>query len=231
MACCVVTSYAPRLAALGMMLVAERYARRGLGRYLMDQVVREVGATPLSLFATSEGQPLYENLGFRSVGRTQRFSGTFRPADGGPGPSGRATVRPAAAGDLPAMLRLDAEVFGADRTHVLTRLPAFADHIRVAEEDGRLTGFGALWPSGHVHAVGPLVARDTDTATALFASLAGATDRELRVDVDGRHEEFLGRLGAGGLQEVSGTSVMTLGAPDLPGDRSRLFAPLSVAMG
>ena len=43
---------------------------------------------------------------------------------------------PATAEDLTAILRLDTEVFGLDRTHMITRLPAFADQLRVAEENG-----------------------------------------------------------------------------------------------
>lgn len=241
LATCVVTSYGPRMAAIGMLLVAERYARQGVARHLMQQVIESTGGTPLSLHATAAGRPLYETLGFAAVGRTQRMGGRFRPAtepggsgataspgrDGGPG----VTVRAASAGDLQAMLRLDADAFGHDRTHLLARLPAFADHLRVAEEDGELVGYAALWPSSDSHVVGPLIARDTTTAKLLVTSLAGATDRPLRTDIDDRHEELLGWLGERGLRSGSETTVMTLGVHQQPGDWTRHFAPLSVATG
>ena len=234
MAACVVTSYSQGFAAVGMLLVAERYARQGIARRLMRHVIEATGKTSLSLHATESGRPLYEELGFETVGRAERVIGHFRPRDASSGDvptAGAVTIRPAAAGDLHAMLRLDTEVFGADRTHLLARLPAFADHLRVAEDNGELVGYAAIWPSERIHAVGPLIARDTDTAKALVTSLAKATDRPLRLDIDARHGELLSLLKECGLQAGSGTTVMTYRAPELPGDWTRRFAPLTVATG
>lgn len=226
-AACVVTSYGPRLAAVGMMLVAARHARQGIARRLMRHVMEETGSTPLALYATPEGQGLYEEFGFVQVGRTERVLGRFRAEDR----PAAVTTRPAAADDLQAMVRLDLPVFGIDRTHLIARLPAFSDRLRVAEEDGELTGYAALWPSGDAHVVGPLIARDTATAKALVAALAATTDRPLRADVDARHEELLGWLVERGLEPGSRTAVMTYGIEDLPGDATRRFAPLTIATG
>ncbi|MGW1493671.1 GNAT family N-acetyltransferase [Streptomyces sp. NPDC002402] len=226
---CVVTSYGPGLAAIGMMLVAERYAGRGVGRRLMQHVVNEAGDIPLTLHATPYGQPLYEQLGFVETGRAEMVRGHLRVPESVPG--ARVTTRPATAEDLPAIVRLDAEVFGLDRTHMITRLPAFSDQLRVAEEDGALTGYAAAWPNMQTHVVGPLVARDTETAKALVASLAAGTDRPLRTDIDVRHEELIAWVKEHGLETVAFNTVMTYRIPDLPGDWTRRFAPLSVAAG
>ncbi|MEU7020660.1 GNAT family N-acetyltransferase [Streptomyces sp. NPDC046203] len=231
-AACVVTSYGPGLAAIGMMLVAERYARRGIGRRLMRQIVAEAGDTPLTLYATSNGRPLYEELGFSEIAQVEMLKGGFTFAEPAPELPPGASVRPATAEDLPALLRLDQEVFGADRTHVLARLPAFADHLRVAEHDGRITGFGALWPNVDTHVLGPLIAHDPETAQALVASLAAATDRPLRTDIDsGRHSALVSWLKANGMDRITRTSLMVRSIPDLPGDDRRRFAPLTVAAG
>ncbi|MFF0480536.1 GNAT family N-acetyltransferase [Streptomyces sp. NPDC004435] len=227
LACCVVTSYGPELAAIGMVLVAERYARRGVGRRLMRHVLAESGETPLTLHATANGQPLYEGLGFTEIGRAEMLKGRFSAA----GPVPRIPVRPATADDLQEILRLDTEIFGLDRTPLITRLPAFADHLRVAVEDGTITGFAAAWPNMDTHVVGPLIARDTATAQALVASLAAATERPLRTDVDLRHGELLTWLKENGLAPVISNAVMIRSAPDLPGDATRRFAPLTVAAG
>ncbi|MFF9148706.1 GNAT family N-acetyltransferase [Streptomyces sp. NPDC014861] len=227
LACCVVTSYGPELAAIGMVLVAERYARRGVGRRLMRYVLAESGDTPLTLHATANGQPLYEGLGFTEVGRAEMLKGRFSAAGAAP----RVPVRPATAEDLQEVLRLDAEVFGLDRTPLITRLPAFADHLRVAVEDGAIIGFAAAWPNMDTHVIGPLIARDTATAQALVASLAAASDRPLRTDVDLRHTELLGWLKENGLAPIITNAVMIRSAPGLPGDAGRRFAPLTVAAG
>ncbi|MFB6529126.1 MULTISPECIES: GNAT family N-acetyltransferase [unclassified Streptomyces] len=225
--CSVVTSYGPGLAAIGMVLVAERYARQGVGRRLMEHVLAEAGNTPLTLHATPYGQPLYEQLGFTETGRAEMVRGRFTFA----APAPAVPVRPAAAEDLQAILRLDHEVFGLDRTHVITRLPAFADHLRVAEEDGEITGFAAAWPNMDTHVVGPLIARDTATAQALIASLAAAGDRPLRTDIDVRHSALLGWVKENGLDPIASNAVMVRSLPDLPGDWRRRFAPLTVAAG
>ncbi|MEU3603928.1 GNAT family N-acetyltransferase [Streptomyces sp. NPDC035033] len=227
LAACVVTSYGPGLAAIGMVLVAERYARRGVGRRLMRHVLEEAGETPLTLYATPNGRPLYEELGFTEVGRSEMLRGRFSGAV----PAPRRAVRPATAEDLQAVLRLDLEIFGLDRTPLIARLPAFADHLRVAVEDGAVTGFAAAWPNMDTHVVGPLIARDTATAQALVASLADATDRPLRTDVDLRHTELLRWLKENGMDPITTNAMMVRSLPDLPGDADRRFAPLTVAAG
>ncbi|GGP86911.1 acetyltransferase [Streptomyces virginiae] len=238
-AACVVTRYGstsagPGIAAIGMVLVADRYARQGMGRALMTHVCNDVlKGIPLTLHATPYGRPLYEELGFKTTGRAEMMVGAFREDDASD-THGTARVRPAVADDLPRIVRLDAEVFGADRTHMITRLPAFSDQLLVSEEhggDGTLTGYAAAWPNMHTHVIGPLIARDTGTAKSLIAALARGTDRVLRTDVDVRHEELLAWLKERGMESVAFNAVMTRDIPDLPGDWTRRWAPLTVAAG
>ncbi|MFE0676536.1 GNAT family N-acetyltransferase [Streptomyces sp. NPDC058867] len=228
---CAVTQYGPHgrpdLAAIGMVLVAERHARQGIGRHLMRHVISEQGTTPLTLHATPSGRPLYEELGFKATGRAEMLRGHFVPD----GTEPRIATRAATAEDLPAILRLDEEVFGSDRTPLIARLPAFADQLRVAEANGRITGYASAWPNMDTHVVGPLIAADTPTAQALITSLASRTDRPLRTDIDVRHEELLTWAKERGLTSVAFNAVMTYGIDELPGDWKRRFAPLTVAAG
>ena len=131
----VLTRWGPDLASVGMMLVAARYGRRGLGRALMEHVIAEAGEATVTLFATDMGRPLYEKLGFQPVRRIVSFVGPFRP--GRPTPASRPRpagfARAAAEADLPAILAVDRAAFGADRGRVLTRLPGFADRIAVLD--------------------------------------------------------------------------------------------------
>ncbi|MFB7459726.1 GNAT family N-acetyltransferase [Streptomyces sp. NPDC056188] len=233
-ATCVVSEYGPQgrpdLGAIGMVLVAERHARQGIGRRLMRHVVSTMGSTPLTLHATPFGRPLYEELGFKVTGRAEMVVGHFTP-DGPDEPRSRIATRAATAADLAGILRLDEEVFGVDRTPAVTRLPAFADQLRVAEERGRIIGYAAAWPNMDTHVVGPLIARDTETAKALIASLAAGTDRRLRTDIDVRHKELLAWVTERGLAPVLGNDVMMYGVAEPPGDWTRRFAPLTVAAG
>ncbi|OQD53372.1 GNAT family N-acetyltransferase [Streptomyces phaeoluteigriseus] len=228
---CVVTEYGPHgrpaLGAIGMVLVAERHARQGVGRRLMRHITSVMSTTPLTLHATPNGRPLYEELGFKTTGRAEMMVGRFSPGGWEP----RVSTRAATAEDLTTILRLDEEVFGTDRTPVIARLPAFADQVRVAEDGGRIVGYAAAWPNMDTHVVGPLIARDTETAKSLVASLAEHTDRPLRTDIDVRHEELLAWLKDRGLAPVAFNTVMTYGITELPGDWTRRFAPLTVAAG
>ncbi|MER5727633.1 GNAT family N-acetyltransferase [Streptomyces sp. NPDC002138] len=236
-AACVVTRYGqtndtPELAAIGMVLIAERYSRQGLGRRLMTYICDDVlKGVPLTLNATPYGRPLYEELGFDTTGRGEMLKGRFRPDPSVPG-TGTVPVRPATAEDIPRIVRLDAEVFGTDRTHMIVRLPAFADQLVVAEdESGELVGYAALWPNMETHVIGPLIARDTSEAQALVAALAATTERPLRSDIDVRHEELRDWLKDRGLDSITFNTVMTRDLPDLPGDWTRRWAPLTVAAG
>ncbi|GAA0295385.1 GNAT family N-acetyltransferase [Streptomyces polychromogenes] len=236
-AACVVTAYGdtrakPDLAAIGMVLVADRFARRGLGRHLMRYVCDDVLAgVPLTLHATPYGRPLYEELGFDTTGRAEMLRGAFLPEPARKG-SGGIPVRPATAEDLAGIIRLDTEVFGTDRTHMITRLPAFTDRLLVAEDgSGALIGYAALWPNMETHVIGPLIARDRATAQALVTALAATTDRPLRTDVDVRHEELVSWLKERGLQSLAFNAVMTRDIPGPPGDWTRRWAPLTVAAG
>jgi GNAT superfamily N-acetyltransferase len=143
----VLTRWGPDLASVGMMLVAARYGRRGLGRALMEHVIAEAGHATVTLFATDLGRPLYEQLGFVPVRRNVSFVGAFRPGPAGARSSAGASPRapagasaPAAAAgftraateaDLPAILAVDRAAFGADRGQIVSRLPGFADRIAV----------------------------------------------------------------------------------------------------
>ncbi len=86
-AACVVTRYGstsagPGIAAIGMVLVADRYARQGMGRALMTHVCNDVlKGIPLTLHATPYGRPLYEELGFKTTGRAEMMVGAFREDD------------------------------------------------------------------------------------------------------------------------------------------------------
>jgi len=235
----VLTRWGPDLASVGMMLVATRYARRGLGRALMERVLAEAGDATVTLFATDMGRPLYEQLGFQPVGRSVSFVGTFRPGRAGPaarpsqgGPGlPAACIRPAAEADLPAILAADGAAFGADRSRVLTRLPGFAEHLAVLETESGISGYAAAWrnlPSSTI--IGPVVAPDAEAARRLIADLAAAVSGAIRLDLDPDRPELPAWAHARGLEPASRTTVMARGELADRGAPDRLFTPISVAL-
>jgi len=237
----VLTRWAADYAAVGMMLVAARYERRGLGRALLEHLLRAAGEdATVTLFATDMGRPLYEKLGFKPVRRSVSFTGQFRPTvsdnskkRGAPSLAGG--VRVATEADLPDILALDRAAFGADRGQFLTRLPAIADQIAVFEADGRagqgIVGYTAAWrnnPDSTV--IGPLVAPDGETAKRLIAALATGARTPVRLDLDPDRPELPGWAHAHGLEPRGRTVVMAHGDLTPRGVPGHLFTPISVAL-
>jgi GNAT superfamily N-acetyltransferase len=246
------TRYGPGLAAIGMMLVAERHGRQGLGRALMTHLLGQAGDTVTCLFATDFGRPLYERLGFRAACQSDRYIGPLAP--GPAGGEGGVPVRSATQADLAAVAALDGQAFGADRGRILARLPQLAECVLVAPgpasaavqfTDGQVTGgpagrsdpagrairgYAASFALNGLLLAGPVVADDLSVATALIAGLAAGSGLPLRIEVASTHPG-LARWAAGrGLTARSQTTVMTHGGP-LPGRPGQVFGPLNVAMG
>ena len=231
----VLTRWGPDLASVGMMLVAARYGRRGLGRALMEHVIAEAGDATVTLFATDLGRPLYEKLGFLPVRRNVSFVGAFRP-----GPAGASAARRAAAGftraateaDLPAILAVDRAAFGADRgrdRHPAARLRR--PNRRARDTRDGIRGYAAAWrntPSSTV--IGPLVAPDAQAAERLITDLAAHAHGTIRLDLDPDRPELPAWADKHGLEPVGRTLVMAHGELPDRGTPDRLFTPISVAL-
>ena len=102
-------------------------------------------------------------------------------------PTGARTGRsqPASPEDLLQLARLDREVYGVHRTALLKRLPKFAERVRVLrDEEGLIVGYGALWRSEDLAAVGPILAPDVAGARDLITDLVEGVEDRLRLDVD-----------------------------------------------
>jgi GNAT superfamily N-acetyltransferase len=221
----VLTRYSRELAGIGMMVVAARHERQGLGQRLMRHALGSAGAATVWLTATSHGRPLYEKISFRAIDQCTIYSGHFQPDQ----PISTRS-RPVTEADLPALHAMDAKVFGAPRTDVLRRLPTFLDEFRLIEDANGLAGYGGRWSNTDNTVIGPVIANDLPTARALLSDLATPVTGSIRLDlVHDRPEQFTWAT-THGLEPGGSTTVMIHG-DDLPGDRNHLYNPLMVAMG
>lgn len=218
------TRYGNDLAAVGMMLVAKEHGGRGHGRALMEHAMSAAGDTTVVLFATAAGRPLYEKLGFVTLGVSTAHVGEYRGAVA-------TSTEVASPADLPAIIELDRAVTGCDRSRMLTAYLPFADEMRVVRVGGLITGFGGRWSKPGQTVVGPIIAPDDLTAIALADDLAAPATGPIRID----HGEEHPALGAWALDHglpVGGTtSLMTDGGRALPGDRDRWYMPVTLALG
>jgi GNAT superfamily N-acetyltransferase len=225
----VLARYGKDLASVGMMLVAARYGRRGLGRALMEHLLGAAGGATVTLFATDLGKPLYEKLGFRTIRRSAAFVGRFRPSPAAADNS-KMRSRPATPEDMAAILDFDMTAFGADRGQVLTRLPAFAERLRVLETEGGTAGYAAAWRNTTSTVIGPVVAANDSGARRLISDLAAQVRRPIRLDLDPDRPALPGWVHAHGLEPVARTAVMVHGDWNSRGNPDWLFAPISVAL-
>ncbi|MEV1247148.1 GNAT family N-acetyltransferase [Nonomuraea sp. NPDC049750] len=214
----ILTRYGHDHAVISMVLTASRYGRQGLAGKLMEHVLRQAGDRVVWLHATENGRPLYERLGFRTVGRVAAHTGVFQGER-----SGR--TRPATQEDLGAILALDAEVFGTDRSALLRRMFGFGEQVRVTEG-----GFGQAWRNDGNVVIGPVVARDQATAEALIGDLALDVGGVVRLDLDLAKDDLVKWVGEHGIGNPWPVSLMVLGG-ELPGDRARQFLPYMQALG
>jgi GNAT superfamily N-acetyltransferase len=226
------TRWGPDLAAVGMMLVASRYARRGIGTALMRHLLRAAGEqATVTLFATDMGRPLYAKLGFSVVRQSVSFAGRFQPERDNSKKRDGPAFRLATGLDLPEILAADRAAFGADRSRILSRLPAFAELIAVLDDGPGVAGYATAWRNGPASTViGPLVAPDGAAARLLVAGLAARVRTPLRLDLDPDRPELPGWALARGLQPVGRTTVMAHGKITSRGLPDRLFTPISVAL-
>ncbi|GAA4720728.1 GNAT family N-acetyltransferase [Phytohabitans rumicis] len=221
----ILTRYGTQLAAISMVLVAARYGGRGLGRQLMQHALAEAGDATVFLNATEYGRPLYERLGFVSVGTTYTHVGQFEPS------AGPAGSRPAVPSDLPAIRTLDAEVNGVDRSHLVQRLPGFAEQLRVVERAGVVSGYAGAWRNIDNVLIGPVLAENLSDAKTLIADLAATVSGPVRLDLDDRHPQLREWATQHAVPVRNSTAVMVNGARPLPGDRGRWFIPVMQALG
>jgi hypothetical protein len=185
--------------------------------------LQQAGTKSDWLVATEFGRPLYERFGFRKIGEKAQFIGDYAVAASG-------LSRPASTADMAAIAALDAEVFGAPRREMITRLPAFCTRLHVVDGPDGLRGYAGAWPNVGSTVIGPVLAESPAVARALIEDLAAASDRPIRLDLDLDQEELVKWVGDLGIEQGSTTAIMVRGGP-LPGDRVRLFSPVTPATG
>jgi GNAT superfamily N-acetyltransferase len=214
------------LAAIGLVLVDPRFGRRGLGTQLVHAALKaEPDALPF-LFATEQGRPLYEKLGFRAIGTIAKHVGRFQ----GPPPS--TPLRPATLADLPALERLDTEALGVPRGRMLEPfLREGAGGLVALGPAGQPIGFGFSWDNETLRMLGPIVADGERTARDLLCGLAEGVAGTVRVDIPENQPGFRAFAKSVGLSPLPESPLMTLGGAPLPGERTRLFAIAAKALG
>jgi GNAT superfamily N-acetyltransferase len=196
---------------IGMVLVAPERQGKGVGRALMTALIAEAGPRALMLNATAEGRGLYEKLGFVPIGLVRQHQA--RLVEGPALPRVPAVpLRRAVPADHAALCVLDASVFGADRSALISRLLATGEAWLV-DRAAQPAGFAILRLFGRGMMIGPIVAPTEDEAIALVAAAAmAARPGVLRIDIPAHAEHLGGWLTAAGLPAIDTVTTMLRGS-------------------
>jgi len=149
--------YGRRLAWIGMVLTKKEFQRRGFAKKLFRETLRQaddMGIETIKLDATEQGQPLYEQFGFRGEEEIWRWS---RPGSG--------TKFQGAEPSATCWRELDANYFGADRSTLLESLaeqncPVVSGQSYLFTRPGRVSAY-----------LGPCVSDDAQDARSLISTL------------------------------------------------------------
>lgn len=200
----------PAFGWISMVLVAGAMRRRGLATHLLlDRIrwLREREMLPI-LDATEAGEKVYVPLGFGPGIRISRWQGQGGPRAG----TDAGQVGPVTPGHRPAMARLDAGHFGADRRVLID---AFLDRPgSLAMVAGRgEEGFGILRHGRRAAQIGPLLAGDEGMAIALLDALLAATPGPVFLDVLDARQTLVEHLRRRGFTRQRGYLRMALADP------------------
>lgn len=164
-------SFDARLATLGLVIVSPGYKRQGLGRRMMEALLKEIPATRIELHATQAGADLYRSLGFAETAWVHQCQGyVAEPATeqaSYPLPA-HIQLRDFHANDYEALIALDELAIGSPRRALLSSLLAQGEALVLEQADGQLSGTAICRDFGRGYVIGPIVAKEHDAARRLI---------------------------------------------------------------
>jgi hypothetical protein len=202
-----------------MILVDERFRRRGYGTAMLDRTIAVADETALSwigLDATDMGRPLYLNRGFQDVGHKDRWR--LQPMlDSHDASEAWELSQVEDWGLRDELCDLDYQATGIDRTSMFG---AFYIDPRVdcwlARSDGILVGFGLSRPGRIGWYIGPVIAKSVGVASGivrkLMTQITLSVDAPVFIDVP-RGSSIEAWLKSNGCEVVRSWTRMIRGEP------------------
>lgn len=208
---------------ISMVLVLPAQRRKGYATRLLRTALRDLASRNLTpvLDATPAGREVYRLEGFRDTWSFKRYALA----------KGARPLLPQKAPDsvLPwkEILRLDREAFGASRERLLRDLARRLPNAALAVEKGYVLGREGR----EALQLGPLVARDENTAIALLSQALQAVDAPLYVDVVDHAPKLRAWLEERGFEFQRPFTRMVHGADRAPGDEKLVYLVAGPELG
>jgi GNAT superfamily N-acetyltransferase len=212
--------YGTALAWVCMILVDPAERGQGIGSRIVSSVLDRLSdMRSIGLDATPLGMGVYARLGFVETSRLVRLE-----APPTSGEEDESPVRPLVPGDMPAVLAMDGQVFGADRGELLRAVVSRAPAL-VAVRDGVVAGYCFGRDGARSRQIGPVVAPDMDLASSLVVtSLVSEPGQPVVVDAPADRPDWVALLREFGFEEKRPLVRMFRGGVRPPGLPERVWA-------
>jgi ribosomal protein S18 acetylase RimI-like enzyme len=216
-------------AYIGLMGVHQQFQRHGIGLALMQHLLKWLDGKNIpqvQLDASEAGRPMYEKLGFVAQERVL----VLQHQAGQPIPELSRHVKPVHPSDLTELAKVDAKIFGADRSRVFsTLLQAYPDRAFLSRDSrGEVTGY--LFVQGG--RIGPWVMLEPRDGTALLcAALSLNFAGMISVVMPETNQGALDLLRRYGFEVLRANRHMVYGSATTIGQRDKVYAQTSLSLG
>lgn len=226
--------YENRFAWIGMVLVDPEYRKQGIGTELLRKTIEylaDAHIVTMKLDATPLGRPLYTKLGFVDEYEIERW--ILKRPSGVVLTTPRAMCAPLSEVQMEQILRLDKELFGADRSFLLRSLfdetPEFAMAVW---EDGLPQGYAFGRCGLFADHLGPWMAKSRAAAGKVLQGFLTKSSRETVIaDCMKSNSIAVELLGACGFDPSRPLTRMVRGPNIYPGEPESFCAILGPEFG
>jgi len=207
---------------IGMVLVDPAYQRQGIGMQLLREALQILQMEEtVKLDATPAGREVYLKLNFVDEYLLSRMEAVItgdKLKD--------SAARSINENEIPALIKFDREIFGADRRSLLTWMWKGAlEYAYVVMEKNDILGYCAGRNGDKYTQIGPVIAKNVGVARQLVsAALSNCHGRQVILDVPHQQPQWLVWLASVGFTEQRNFMRMYRGPNRFPGLPEKIFA-------
>jgi GNAT superfamily N-acetyltransferase len=222
--------YEDHFSWIGMVLVDPEFQRRGIGIQLLREALHILrDEETVKLDATPAGRHIYLQLDFVDEYKISRMEAGALMRESIPVSDAQRMIDQ----DLYAVVEFDQQIFGANRDKVLKAISRRDPGLAfIHREQNRIKGY-CLGRQGYLFThIGPVVAKDLDTAKSLTsAALMQSAGRPVVIDALHHSMEYLQWLASLGFREQRPLIRMYRGNNYYPGEAQKQYAIVGPEFG
>lgn len=178
-------NYENHMAWIGMVLIDREHRGQGLSKTLLSALFEQLKTCrSVKLDATPAGQPVYRKFGFKEEYLIHRMT-SDSVSQKSLSEESTSFAEPVHLRDIPEIVDLDKQVFGANRKQLIEFLVEnYTNNAWMIKRNGEITGFALGREGTRFFQIGPVLASTTADAKSLIVkSLSQLEGRPAVIDV------------------------------------------------